>query len=169
MKFNKTIFLMAVVAAMTLVALSGCKTTETNYKKAYETAVEKRNEAYTADEVAAMNKEEAIPRTVFRGDSIPLRGMHVNTVKLDPPVDAALRYNVVVASFKQKFNAMSVMTRLRDAGYSNALLLVDRDLKYYVTAGTFAELAPAVELMRELQKSSPVALRLPYPYILEKS
>ena len=89
-----------------------------------------------------MNKEEAIPRTVFRGDSIPLRGMHVNTVKLDPPVDAALRYNVVVASFKQKFNAMSVMTRLRDAGYSNALLLVDRDLKYYVTAGPFAQLAP---------------------------
>ena len=82
------------VTAMLLVLASmlpSCKTSEDNYRKAYQAAVEKQNEAYTGEEVSLMAREEAIPRTLFRGDSIPMKGLHVNTVKLDPPVEVARR------------------------------------------------------------------------------
>ena len=94
------------IALLPGVFFNSCKTSEENYKKAYQAAVEKQNEGYTDEEILSMAREEAIPRTVFNGDSIPMKGVYVNTVKLDPPVAAALRYNVIVATFKQKFNAM---------------------------------------------------------------
>lgn len=159
------------VIAATILLMSGataCKTTEENYRKAYEAAVEKQNEGYTEEEILNMAREEAIPRTVFNGDSIPMKGVYVNTVKLDPPVAAALRYNVVVATFKQKFNAMSVLDRLRHGGYSDGRLLIDKDQTYYVAAYTTDTLKNAVETLRSLEKSSPVAMKSPCPYILRK-
>lgn len=149
-------------------APTSCKTTEANYKKAYEAAVEKQNEGYTDEEITAMAREEAIPKTVYKGDSIPMRGVYVNTVKLDPPVATALRYNVVVASFKQRFNAMSVLSRLQAAGYDNCRLLIDKDQLYYVAASTTDSLDDAVATLRQLKDSSPVALKPPFPYILRR-
>lgn len=148
--------------------LTSCKTTEENYKKAYEAAVEKRNEGYTQEEIDRMAREEAIPRTLFRGDSIPVKGMYVNTVKLNDSVTPALKYNVVVATFKQQFNAKSVLSRLAEAGYSNGRLLIDKEQNYYVAAFTTASLGEAVAELHKLQKSSPVAMRSPFPYILRK-
>lgn len=148
--------------------LSSCKTSEENYRKAYEAAVEKQNEAYTGEEISLMAREEAIPKTLFRGDSIPMKGVYVNTVKLDPPVAAALRYNVVVATFKQQFNAKSVLDRLRQAGYPDGRLLIDRDQTYYVAPLSTDSLSEAVTALRRLQSSSPVPLRSPFPYILRK-
>jgi len=149
-------------------ALPSCKTTEENYRKAYEATVDKQNEGYTAQELSEMAREEAIPRAVYKGDSIPLKGVYVNTVKLDPPVASALRYNVVVATFKQKFNAMSVLSRLREAGYENCRLLIDKDQLYYVAASTTGSLDDAVTTLRNLQESSPVTMRPPFPYILRR-
>lgn len=149
-------------------AVASCKTTEENYKKAYQAAVEKQNEAYTGDEVALMNAEEAIPRTLFHGDSIPLKGMYVNTFKLTDTTTVAQRYNVVVAKFKQKFNATSVYNRLIAGGYPNARILIDREQTYYVAAVTTPSLDTAVAAWKTLSKSSPVILRPPFPYILEK-
>lgn len=148
--------------------LPSCKTSEDNYRKAYQAAVGKRNEAYTGEEVSLMAREEAIPRTLFRGDSIPMKGLHVNTVKLDPPVEVARRYNVVVASFKQQFNAKSVLSRLREAGYPDGRLLIDRDQNYYVAPVSTDSLAEAVDALRRFQSSSPVPVRSPFPYILRK-
>ena len=159
------------VTAMLLVLASmlpSCKTSEDNYRKAYQAAVEKQNEAYTGEEVSLMAREEAIPRTLFRGDSIPMKGLHVNTVKLDPPVEVARRYNVVVACFKQQFNAKSVLSRLREAGYPDGRLLIDRDQTYYVAPVSTDSLAEAVDALRRFQSSSPVPVRSPFPYILRK-
>lgn len=168
MTIKKLTIPMLILLAVSPTMLHSCKTSEENYKKAYEAAVEKQNEGYTEEEILNMAKEEAIPRTLFNGDSIPMKGVYVNTVKLDPPVEAARRYNVVVATFKQKFNAMSVLDRLRAAGYTDGRLLIDRDQRYYVAASTTDTLADAVATLRELQKSSPVAMKSPCPYILRK-
>ena len=156
------------LALLAIGAISSCKTSEENYKKAYEAAVEKQNEGYTDEEIVNMAREEAIPRTVFRGDSIPLKGVYVNTVKLDPPVNAALRYNVVVATFKQKFNAMSVLDRLRAGGYDDGRLLIDKDQTYYVAAHTTDTLSNAVETLHKIEKEQPVAMKSPCPYILRR-
>jgi len=161
-------FATILLCSLLLVTVSACKTTEENYRRAYQATVEKQNEGYTDEEILSMAREEAIPRTLFRGDSIPMRGVYVNTVKLDPPVAPALRYNVVVATFKQRFNAMSVLGRLRDGGYPDSRLLIDKDQTYYVAAFTSDSLAEAVDILRALEKSSPVAFRSPCPYILRK-
>ncbi len=165
---NHKRLIQTILLAVAAVTLHCCKTSEENYKKAYQAAVEKQNEGYTEEEILNMAREEAIPRAVFNGDSIPMKGVYVNTVKLDPPVAAASRYNVIVATFKQKFNAMSVLDRLRDSGYDDGRLLIDRDQTYYVAASTTDTLAQAVETLRQLQKSSPVAMKSPCPYILRR-
>lgn len=164
MKYIRTFIILFAILGL----LAGCKTTEENYRNAYQTAVAKQNEGYTAEEIALMRHEEAIPRTVYKGDSIPLRGVYVNTVKLDPPVPAASRYNVVVASFKQRFNATSAMDRLRDGGYPEAFLLIDKDQNFFVAASTTNSLDSAVTTLRQLEKASPVACRSPFPYILRR-
>lgn len=153
---------------LVVMTLGGCKTTEENYRRAYEAAVAKQNEAFTADEIASINHEEAIPKSVYKGDSIPLKGVYVSTVKVDPPVTAALRYNLIVATFKQKFNAMSVLERLRASGYDDVRLLIDRDQLYYVDAVSTDSLDKAVEALRKIRKNPPLQMRSPCPYILQK-
>lgn len=160
--------LSALLPLVALGLLFSCRTTEANYRKAYETAVEKRNEAYTSDEVARINHEEAIPKTLYKGDSIPLRGRYVNTLKTDPPVTPAKKYSVVVASFKQKFNANSVATRLREQGYTDVRILVDRDNTYFVAATSFPTLGEAVASLETVRATTPVPMRSPFPYILQK-
>ena len=65
-----------VVAAIGAAAFTGCKTTEANYQAAYEKALAKRTEGLTEEELAGFRREEAMPKTVYKGDSIPLKGMY---------------------------------------------------------------------------------------------
>lgn len=165
----------AAALLLSLLAATSCKTSEANYRAAYEAAVESINEGYTTEELEAIAREEAMPKTLFRGDSIPLKGVYVNTVKL-PGADSdsaarqlpARQYNVVVAQFKQRFNANSVLKRLQEGGFPDALLLIDRDQMYYIVAGTTDSLEDAVALLRRVESSSPVAMKSPCPFILRR-
>lgn len=166
---KKTLSTLALLTAVLLTGLLPCcKTSEENYKKAYLTAIEKRDESYTDEEIDLMTREEAIPRAVYKGDSIPLKGVYVNTVKLDPPVAACKRFNVIVATFKQRFNAQSVLGRLRKADYPDCRLLIDKDETYYVAAYTTDTLDRAVEMLRHIEKNPPLQMKSPCPYILRK-
>lgn len=162
-KIFAPIFIIAALAA-----ISSCKTTEENYRRAYEKAIEKQNEAYTSDEIDLMRAEEAIPRTVYRGDSIPMKGLWVNTVKIDSTTMRARRYNVVAGRFRQKFTAMSMLNRMKEEGYPNALLLVDKDQAFYVAPLSTDTLDRAVETWKVLSTSSPLLLTSPFPYILNR-
>jgi len=154
---------------LALSLLSACKTTEENYQKAYEAAREKRLEGLTQEEIDGFRREEAMPKAVYKGDSIPLKGMYVKCVEGGAD-GKALRYNVIVASFRQQFNARSVMKRLADAGYSGAVLLSDADKRFYVGALTTDSLDLAVAELKRLRADgkSPVALKEPFPYILKR-
>lgn len=158
------------IAALLVVssAISGCKTSEENYRRAYLTATEKQNAAYTDDEIGQMAAEERIPRTVYKGDSIPMRGMWINTVKLDSLTPRARRYNVVTGRYRQKFTAMSMIDRFRSSGYKDALLLIDKDQAFYVAPISTDTLDRAVEMWKQLSKESPVLLQSPFPYILRR-
>ncbi len=156
-----------VALAFAATTLTGCKTTEENYRSAYEIAKAKKTEGLTEGEIAGMAREEAAPKSVYKGDSIPLKGMYVKLAE-SANVTAPLTYNVVVASFKQRFNARSVYNRLREGGYPDALILADRDETYFIAAQTTASLDSAVATLHALEKESPVALRAPFPYIIRK-
>lgn len=148
--------------------VSSCKTTEENYRSAYEVAKAKQTEGLTDREIAAMQREESLPKVVYKGDSIPLKSVYVKSADSGEAAVTPLRYNVVVTSFKQQFNARSVLTRLREAGYSTSLLLEDKTGRYYVAASTTASLDSALITLHALEKSSPLPIRPPYPYILQR-
>ena len=163
----KKIFFIPTAILLATMLFVGCKTTEENYSAAYEIAKQKKEAGMTSEELAGMRREEAVPRTVYKGDSIPLKGMYVKKIEgADPGMDT-----VVVASFKQLFNSQSVFKRLESAGgvTSDPVLLQDpRDKKYYVGAVTTSSLDSAVTALRMLEQSSPVVLKPPYPFILRK-
>lgn len=159
--------LLICIAALGVIA-AGCRTTEKNYREAYEKALEKRDEGLTDDERLALERELSTPKSIYRGDSIPLKAMWVNTVA-ETSESAALEYNVVTGSFKQRFNAGSAMGRLRDGGYPGAFLLIDAEKNFIVAAATTASLDSAVAILRGLESESPIPLRAPYPYILRKA
>lgn len=142
---------------------TGCKTTEANYSAAYEIARQKRDSGLTAEEAAALKREAEIAGTVYKGDSIPLKGMYVKRVE-----GAELQsYTVVVASFKQLFNSQSVMKRLAAGGWEAQILLQDpREQVYYVGAVSTASLDSAVSVLHRLEKDAPVAMKAPCPFIL---
>lgn len=146
----------------------GCKTTEANYKQAYERALAKQNEGYSDELLDNMRREEAIPRTVYRGDSIPLKAMYFNTLKENDSTPAAKRFNVVTGMFAQKFNALSAVNRLRESGYPDALVLLTGDKKYFISAHTTINLDSAVAHWREISAQPPYPLSSPFPYILQR-
>ena len=163
----KKILLMPLALVVAAGVFTGCKTTEANYSAAYEIARQKRDAGLTSEELAGMRREEAMPKTLYKGDSIPLKGMYVKKIEgTDPQM-----YTVVVASFKQLFNSQSVFKRLKEAGGLTAepVLLQDpRDKKYYVGAVTTSSLDSAVSARRSLEEASPVVLKSPCPFILRK-
>ncbi len=144
---------------------TGCKTTEANYSAAYEIARQKRDAGLTAEAAEGIKREEAIAGTVYKGDSIPLKGMYVKRVE----GAEAKMYTVVVASFKQLFNSRSVMKRLQDGGWEEPVLLQDpKEQMYYVGAKSTASLDSAVSALREIEQNAPLQMKAPCPFILRK-
>ena len=109
--------LSAAAAVALLLAANGCKTTEANYRAAYEKAVARQNEGLTPEELQGFEREKAVPVSIWRGDSIPLRARYAKTMAETPQTTAAARYNIIVAEFTQRFNATSAAERARTGGY----------------------------------------------------
>ena len=125
--------LSAAAAVALLLAANGCKTTEANYRAAYEKAVARQNEGLTPEELQGFEREKAVPVSIWRGDSIPLRARYARTMAETPQTTAAARYNIIVAEFTQRFNATSAAERARTGGYPDARVLFDNEKRYYVS------------------------------------
>ena len=148
--------------------LSSCKTTEANYKKAYEMAKTKGESEAVDPEVYAQIYREAAPDTIvvdnvsFPGKSLYLRpvaaqGLEAGTVG---------KYNVAAATFKQLFNAKDMALRLRRDGYDHAFVAVDRDENYYVIAFSTLSASDAGEVLHRLNLAEHIAISNPFPYII---
>lgn len=163
----KRIIYSLALTAVIATALTACRTTEANYAAAYHIARQKQDAPLSSEEIEGLRREQAIQRTLYRGDSIPLKGMYVKHVEGAQPG----RYTVVVATFRQLFNSRSVFTRLKDAGgeWADPLILQSPgDQRYYVGAVTSDSLDVAVDALHALQHSSPVQLASPCPFILSR-
>lgn len=158
--------LLTLMAVVALTSLHSCKTTEANYRAAYEIAREKQLDGGDSLVTEGL-KNELLPRTlVVGGVSLPVRtetvivtsgrGVDVSELKV---------YNVVAASFKQLFNAGSFCDRLRAEGF-NAFLVENRDKTYYVVALSTREPQEAADGLEKLRGSDAVVCRKPFPYVL---
>ena len=132
-----------------VVMLTGCKTTEANYKSAYETAKEKN---------AASGGLGAIDSELAAEDS-------PKEIKIDDAIVPKL-YNIAVAKFRQRFNARSLCQRLRDGGFDGAFVAIDMEKNYYVMTGTTDDASEASTLLSATESSDVFRAKSPFPCVI---
>ncbi len=137
-------------------AFTGCKSSESAYKKAYEKA-KAQETASQAPVVTEQPAETAVVAPVEEKPVTELKivdntdNVKVTQEKVSLVNGSGLKnFSVVVGSFQLKANAEGLVQRLRDAGYDAQLVLnVERNM-YRVVATTFETKAEAVASKNEL-------------------
>ena len=160
----KYLFVVFIVCA----SLVSCKTTEANYRAAYEKTV-------------AAKKAEEADNTIYGGASRkPSQTFMMNgkdtvlvNVKMVSPLaledgskPEPRKFMLVVGQFKQKFNAMSLRERVSENGYPEAFIVETSEPYYYIVAESFDELPGAADALEQVRKKAPVAMKEPVPFIL---
>lgn len=161
---KKIIFLISVC----ILVLSGCRTTEKNYREAYERTLARDSSRTDFDEtVYGRYRRDIREVPVFtESDTVNSRLVKVEITPDGGAIPENLKqYCVVVAGFKQLFNARSMRERLVDAGVPGAFVVQTREPFYYVVAGSFSAFPDAIALLRRMEQKPP--FRLPEkPYLL---
>lgn len=156
-----------IIAVAFIAALTSCRTSEANYRAAYEQAVNRRDDTPGIDKtVYDKIRREAVSSTrVVGGDTIAVKR---ERVKLAEPAEGETMQQsyVVVAQFKQLFNARSLCSRLKAGGYPDATLLVTREPLYYVAVAGGSVDAMNIKCV-EFAANPAVAVKPPYPLVLE--
>lgn len=163
---SKTILAFAAIA----VIATSCKTTEANYKAAYERAVERKNEGIDSTVYDAIRRE-AKPSVIAidGGVQLPLVTEHVSVTPDNGNTSITLkRYCIVVGKFKQIFNARSMRTRLASSGnYPDAFIVQIREPLYYVIAATADTPQDAAAALQKVRNDQTLMLREPLPWVLQ--
>lgn len=155
------------------ILLGACRTSEANYRAAYEKAVAGREDATPVDSTiyGAVRRQMRTTLMSNANDTVELRVMHISITPEDGerPVrpDVNEGYGVVAGQFKTLFNARSLCERLRGAGYPEAFVVQTGEPYYYVVAAWLPEGNAAIDAAGELRKKAPVAMRKPLPYLLK--
>lgn len=152
-----------------LALLSGCKTTEANYRQAYEAAVSQRQESTGLDStIYSRIRNSAVTSSLIVGsDTLPLRTEYIGITK-DGGIDKGglKRYNIVVGQFKQIFNARQMRERLIGDGYENTFIVHTREPLYYVVIATSDMAADMIEPWHRIKTDKSIVLREPLPFVL---
>ena len=155
--------IMVVVASLCVaMSFTGCKSSESAYKKAYEKA--KAQEASQApaeqmqqDQSAVVTPVEENPvtevRIVDNADNVQVRQEKVSVVN----GSGLKNYSVVVGSFLSRANAEGLQQQLRDAGYDAQLVKNEERNMFRVVAATFDSKADAAASRNEFRAKYPDA------------
>lgn len=166
------LYVVALTLAM-LTMLAGCKTTEKNYREAYERATAKNDRDVTDFDktVYSRYRNQVRERSETTGDGreIPTKVVSVRVTEDGGGIrEWFKKYNVVVAEFKQIFNANSLRRRFADAGYPRAFLVENAEPYYYVVVASSSDLEDMVAVCDSLKADSPFPLKDGFPYILSR-
>lgn len=142
-------------------AFTGCKSSESAYKKAYDKA--KANEAtevrtepeqtYVPEVTQVVETPVTQTKVVDNMDNTPVRQEAVSVVE-----GAGLKnFSVVVGSFSVRANAEGVQQRLKSAGYQAQLAYNQERNMYRVVASTFDSKNDAVNSRNQLRATYPDA------------
>ncbi len=158
---------LCLISAIVLLMLASCKTSEVNYRAAYDIAKQKSMDGVDADTYEKLQRESMPTKIVADGDTLRMMRASVNVAKYDGNDGVLLkRYNVVVAQFRQIFNAKAMMGRLKNQGY-NAIVLQNPDPSYFVVAGSLDSKDEATKFIKKLNDNKSIVLKEPYPCVLE--
>lgn len=154
------------VISILMLALVSCKTTEKNYREAYELA--KGSGTIQDTLIANLIAADQAPVDVeVAGGVMKMRKEFVSIV-MDEGVtkDMLKRYNVVVGRFRQLFNARSMSKRMASLGYQS-FLVVDRTTSYFVVAASTDQQEEALGLYNKILSDNRVVYKSPFPWVLE--
>lgn len=140
-----------------------CKTTEKNYKNAYDIAVQKNKEGIDDDTYNKIKNESKAPVTVIGNDSVRLKTEFIKITDGNP--DELKKYSIVVGQFKQVFNARSFRDRLKSNKYP-AYVVENREATYYVIAHGFDTETEAAGYLKNIHQNIPFRLPVEEPWIL---
>lgn len=154
---------MAVAALLT----TGCKTSESNYRAAYEIAKGRQESAVDSTIYSRYRPQGKGAKLVAGADSLTMFTLAVGYTA-DGGADASTlkRYNVVVGQFKQIFNAREMRKRLIGQGYEGAMIVHNREPLYYVIAESCDTPEQAAAAIARLRADSNIVLREPFPWVL---
>ena len=153
---------MVLGAAMCIaMAFTGCKSSESAYKKAYEKAKSQEQTSTDNDDSSTQQDAPVVApvetqiqtqpvtetRTVDNYDNEPVRRENVSVVN-----GAGLNaYSVVFGSFGVKANAEGLQQRLKNAGYDAQVAYNAGNNMYRVVATTYDSKASAVQSRNQLR------------------
>lgn len=169
--YIKAVTITAVAAAIILPSCRSAEKKQSDYSKAYQiaiAAVEKKRMAdsdLSYDEYQAM-LEASYPK--FRdvaGEQVRMSGKFV---KLSEGQDSITlkKYNASVAEFRQLFNARSLASRLREAGYTETFVVETTEPIYYVVTATADTPEATLPAIHRLLEDNNIVKKQPYPIIL---
>lgn len=141
-------------ALLVAIAFTGCKSSESAYKKAYERAkVQAATVTPEESQAPSNNTVETAPVTDNREqesyDNEPVRHENVAVVS----GNGLKAFSVVVGSFSIKANADGLQSRLKSAGYDAQVVYNGSNRMYRVVASSFNDKASAVQSRNQLRSS----------------
>ena len=153
---------------MAAVLLTACHSSEQNYRKAYEKAIERRQTGIGAETYAMIEAERQRYTHIIDGDSVRMLYLNAN-VAIDTTV-VAKPFNIVVASFTQRINAKSYRERLsEECGLKGSYILYGGpENQYFVVAQGFDDQHAAAAMLRDIDKKVCIKILEPLPWILRR-
>lgn len=158
---------MTILAA---VVVTSCKTTEANYRAAYEKTIAARDSSESIDDtIYGKERRKAGTHTVeTTSGNVEVTTQMVKVTEGGGGVPENLRrYNVVAGQFKQKFNAVSLRNRLADGGYPGTFVVETAEPYYYIVTGSYASADEAAKALEALKAAKEKSIRPPCPFILD--
>lgn len=160
----KNLFILIILLA----AFTACKTSEANYRAAYEKTIAGQEEGKALENTVYGTQRQLSQTVMINGnDSVPVMMKMVSVLEEAAPVSGAPgKLMIAVGRFKQKFNAVSLRQRLVDDGYDDAFVVQTAEPYYYVVAMSFDKIADAAAALEKVRSNPPVAMKDPLPFIL---
>lgn len=166
---KKLTFIAIVLASL---GIASCKTTEANYKAAYDIAKSTQQSEEESDNglneetrrLLAGNRKTAKAQTIVGNDTIEVTTLFVKMEQGSH--DRVPQYSVVLNAFTQKFNAQAMMQRLIDAGFTDAYVFCTSTPDYYVAADGKDDIAEIPAILQQVEKAGNLGSRSGFPAVI---
>lgn len=162
-----------VILAPVLACLASCRTTEANYRAAYEAT--KASQKAAADDdgldentrrLLAANRKERQSQQIVGNDTISIVTLFANLEQGPEGMSRMPKYAVVANAFSQVFNARALCTRLQEAGFAGAYIFRTSTPDYYVAAGGSDNIGEIPAIREALAKAGNPGSRAGFPAVI---
>lgn len=104
---------------------------------------------------------------VIGSDTLPMTTQYVSfTTQAGGDVADFHRYNIVIAQFKQLFNAKAMRARAVEAGYTRSFVVQTREPLYFVIAESLKTPAEARHALDSIRAAGLLPMKEPAPWVL---